>query len=119
MMMLFMTFGLFNVIVALYVENTVAAAKLNDVLLKRVRLADRARLKVKTLELCEAILTCLPNLNPEMKENGINAEISSEAFEEIVKHERVQDIFNELDINIEDRSELFDVLDADGLGATL
>merc|ERR1712048_917143 len=46
-----MTFGLFNVIVAIYVENTVAAAKYNDTLVQRSRLADQRRLASKSIEL--------------------------------------------------------------------
>merc|ERR1719330_1950493 len=38
----FFMFGLFNVIVAIYVENTVAAAKFNEVRQKRNRLRDQS-----------------------------------------------------------------------------
>jgi len=53
---LLMTFGLFNVIIALYVESTVAAAKHNDVLQRRLRLQDQSRLTTKARELIRLFL---------------------------------------------------------------
>jgi len=51
-----MTFGLFNVIVAIYVENTVAAAKFNDLKLKRMRMQNQHLVAEKLHELVE--VTC-------------------------------------------------------------
>merc|ERR1712232_774041 len=53
---LFMTFALFNVIVAIFVENTLAAAKGNDVLKKRQRNQDEAHWAERTQELVHTII---------------------------------------------------------------
>merc|ERR1711908_64549 len=52
---MFMTFGLFNVIVAIYVENTVTAAKFDDVNKQRKRLMDDQLLATKAAELVKLI----------------------------------------------------------------
>jgi len=44
-----MVFGLFNVIVAIYVENTVAAAKYNDMKKKELRLRNQEMFNEKSL----------------------------------------------------------------------
>jgi len=54
--MLLMTFGLFNVIVAIYVENTVAAAKVQEMTAKQSRLNNYQLVAEKLHELVE--ITC-------------------------------------------------------------
>lgn len=127
MTMLLMTFGLFNVIIALYVENTVAAAKHNDVLQRRTRLQDQQRLALKTNELVQAFWSHYNKRKRTGKDDAItpwrasfmiteaeNIEITFDLFEEIVKDRKVQEILSDLDIPEEDRIDLFDILDADG-----
>merc|ERR1712003_608748 len=60
-----MTFGLFNVIVAIYVENTVAAAKYNDVAKKRRRIGDAKMVALKAQELVAAIMRVKEGREPE------------------------------------------------------
>jgi len=124
--MLLMTFGLFNVIIALYVENTVAAAKHNDVLQRRTRLQDQQRLALKTNELVQAFWAhYLKKQKGEEYEynkgrtsflitEAANIEITLDLFEDVIKDEKVQEILSDLDIPEEDRVDLFDILDADG-----
>merc|ERR1712216_1102730 len=57
--MLFMCFGLFNVIVAIFVDNVVSAAKFNDQVKMQHRLQDQRFFADKMAELTELIwLTC-------------------------------------------------------------
>merc|ERR1711988_1166823 len=54
--MMLMTFGLFNVIVAIYVENTTAAAKYDDVAKQRRRLMDEGLMEEKSAALVKVIM---------------------------------------------------------------
>jgi hypothetical protein len=124
-----MTFGLFNVIIAMFVENTMAAAKFNDDIMKRERLNDRRRLAFKAMELVEVILelysqtpkgSLIRGLDTKCisMEDAPQLEITPELFAEFLKDERVRHLFNDLDVDESNLIDLFDVLDADG-GGTL
>lgn len=106
-----MTFGLFNVTVALFVEKTVTAAKYNDILQKRMRLQDRDRLTSKMGDLCGHFLRVL-DFDGELHELCV----TSDSFDQLLADQAVVLTLEELDIAEEDRYDLFDILDADASG---
>jgi len=139
----FMTFGLFNVIIAMYVENTVAAAKYNDIHKKQERLKDQQMLAAKVRELVllvtqmqteEGVGTKMSDPRTSKRQSGMHSgsrgsnvdivklaqdvEITHEFFERL-RHERAfRNLLNDLDVADEDQADLFETLDADG-GGTL
>jgi len=119
-----MTFGIFNVIIAIYVESTVAAAKHNDMKQKDARMRNHDIFKEKALEL--ALLAYSYKNNLDMSEVMGKAtdleevyamEITAEEFEAICEQPSFSDILNELDIAAADHLSLFDTLDVDHGGS--
>jgi len=134
---IFFTFGLFNVIVAIFVENVVAGAKTNALLMKRTRLRDERFLATKLIALLQHVvemhwertLTASNGLrfarmsvlsNKERAEmllvEASKLEITPEFFEELLKNADVMEILRDLDISDEDSMTLFETLDVDGSG---
>mmetsp|Transcript_138487 Transcript_138487/g.359897 ORF Transcript_138487/g.359897 Transcript_138487/m.359897 type:complete len:644 (+) Transcript_138487:55-1986(+) len=118
----FMTFGLYNVIIAIYVENTVAAAKFNELRLKQRRLRDERIFTQKAIELCTLVWHHHPN-NPDKKalsslslEELSEVSIAPKLFAELRSNRRFCDILHELDIADQDQVDLFDTVDVDGNG---
>jgi len=129
----FMTFGLFNVIVAIYVENTVAAAKYNEVYMKRGRLNDQRLLAEKAASLVRLVwdifqehgsaheastsgLASKPSAQ-EISDLASEMHITPELFDVLRGHPRFQEILTELDVADEDQLDLFETLDFDGSGS--
>jgi hypothetical protein len=110
---LFMNFGLFNVIVAIFVENTLAAAKHNETALRRDRLKDNAVFADKTRDL----LNLVESLR-KVHEDEESTDISLSLFEKLCESSKFRDILSALDVAEEDQLDLFDTLDVDG-GGTL
>eukprot|EP00928_Gymnodinium_smaydae_P037734 TRINITY_DN26154_c0_g1_i1.p1 TRINITY_DN26154_c0_g1~~TRINITY_DN26154_c0_g1_i1.p1 ORF type:complete len:700 (-),score=136.58 TRINITY_DN26154_c0_g1_i1:458-2557(-) len=122
--MLFMTFGLFNVIVALFVESTVVAAKRNDERTRRRRLMDWSLVAEKTTQLLQKVLKKdrrwrakmgLPVTDDDAALEAI--EISYESFQEALLDREVQKIFDDLEIGVIERMDLFETLDVDSSGS--
>jgi len=120
----FMTFGIFNVIVAIYVENTVAAAKFNDIRQKQHRLTDQKMFTMRVMSLMELAWrhhennlakTSIALLSPE---EAALVQITPELFEKLHKMREFQDIMKELDVTEEAQLDLFETLDVDA-GGTL
>jgi len=122
------TFGLFNVIVAIFVENTVAAARHNTHRIKQLRLLDSKRFQRKALELVNIVLQNTPQ---GMAEPGITDKMTSlnyedvksilitpEIFEALLVDPDFREILRDLDIPDEEHIDLFDTFDIDG-GGTL
>lgn len=131
---IFMVFGLFNVIIALFVENVVTASKTDDRMKRRERLRDRTFFAEKMTELIAILL----HLQDEASANdrfsmrksavgtGTNSyeaivraskiEITPGLFERLRQDDMAQEIFEDLDIADEDRFSLFETLDADNSG---
>jgi hypothetical protein len=127
-----MSFGLFNVIVAIYVENTVAAAKYNDQKIKEQRLRDEEAFKQKSLELAMLAFslkngtdtsmghsptgTTIPDHNLDL--DAIYAmKITQEEFSEICQNPGFSELMIDLDIAAANQQDLFDTLDADRGGS--
>lgn len=127
-MEVFMTFGLFNVIVAIFVENVLAGAKTNDQLMRRQRLRDQVFWGQKMLEMSTLICETHRKMNCRASEattvspqqllceaQAIN--ITPELFEKLRHNSTFSDILQDLDICEEDSQCLFDTLDADVSGS--
>eukprot|EP00927_Polykrikos_kofoidii_P048265 TRINITY_DN4248_c0_g1_i2.p1 TRINITY_DN4248_c0_g1~~TRINITY_DN4248_c0_g1_i2.p1 ORF type:complete len:628 (-),score=92.40 TRINITY_DN4248_c0_g1_i2:51-1859(-) len=110
---LFMNFGLFNVIVAIFVENTLAAAKHNEISLRRQRLKDNEMFAERTRDLLDLVETLR-----KAREIEGSTDISWSLFNELCEHDRFRDILSDLDVAEDDQLDLFDTLDVDG-GGTL
>lgn len=112
-------FGLFNLIMATFVDSALATAKKNDIKQTRKRLCDKALASDKAAAMVERLWALGGNpvelFDPE---EAIRMNITKEHFDMVIKDGQVQAILEELDIPESDRLELFDVLDADG-GGTL
>jgi len=137
-----MTFGLFNVIIAIFIENVLAGAKANDQLLKRHRLRDMQFFAQKMTELVSVIMQVtqdekqrdniresivmdegllsvdgvMPKSPEKMLQAASEIEITPEIFEEVRQREGVAEIFSDLALADEDTFNLFETLDADGSG---
>jgi hypothetical protein len=119
MLVFLMTFGLFNVIVSIYVENTVAAAKYNELVSKHVRLQDAEMFSKKVRELLELVACARNGGTTEVNVSElVSGEITLEFFQDLCQNPRFRDILCELDVADEDQMDLFDTLDVDG-GGTL
>jgi len=129
-------FGLFNLIFAIYIETTLAAAKQQHKMDRKesVRIARHTRELLKKFALAQ---TLLENQDPDKRDtygdtkefamsmmrsayaaevNEGRFEVSRELFELVLKDPEVQTLLDALDIS-PDRTHLFDILDADCSGA--
>jgi len=127
---LFMAFGLFNVIVAIFVENVMGAAKTNDQLVKKQRLRDQTYLGDKMVELVMVVWDMYQMEQEEVDHNPTSEnltltqlvrlaapmEISPALFEKLVQTKKVREILSDLDVAEEDQANLFETLDVDGSG---
>jgi len=127
--LIFMSFGLFNVIVAIFVENVLAGAKTNDQIMKRQRLRDQSFFAGKMMNLLAVLVQARRSVyNLECEEQVCQMRVSSmleelgdygitrHIFERACKLPDVIEIFKDLDVADEDFSDLFATLDSDGDG---
>lgn len=139
---MFVTFGIFNLIIAIYIEATMTAAKHNDMvdkkkqdrealrvaratkkLLKKFCAAQRAfsdpsslfdsNNKIVSLDTALMEQNLSSSLNDDVEDDAMT--ITKELFLLVVQDKGVQALMDELDIPA-DRGHLFDILDADGSG---
>mmetsp|Transcript_23265 Transcript_23265/g.62093 ORF Transcript_23265/g.62093 Transcript_23265/m.62093 type:complete len:591 (-) Transcript_23265:86-1858(-) len=126
---LFMAFGLFNVIVAIFVENVMGAAKTNDQLVKKQRLRDQTYLGDKMVELLMVVwdtyqkdqqvehVRASHNLSlSQLVSLAAPMEISPALFDKLRHTSKVKEILSDLDVADEDQANLFETLDVDGSG---
>jgi len=113
MSMLFVTFGLFNLIMAVFVENTMEVAKYDE--------ARRQRLKKKqSIEAAQSMQRLVEKIYQVARvvhNNSGTTLITQEAFNKVVSDSEVENLLERMDISLPDNRELFDVFDADGDGA--
>mmetsp|Transcript_1417 Transcript_1417/g.3853 ORF Transcript_1417/g.3853 Transcript_1417/m.3853 type:complete len:802 (-) Transcript_1417:17-2422(-) len=123
----FMTFGLFNVIVAIYVENIVSAAKLTARRTKRKRLLDRSFFEEKCLQLLRFVSEEAKSKKQADKEQLESSGDSTDFLEEdviitpeflarLLGNEDFARLLRELDIADEDMIDLFETLDVNANG---
>jgi hypothetical protein len=134
------TFGLFNIITAIYIENTMSAAKSNDEKNKQareresLRVAHLAKRLLRNFCIAQRIAESHRGTNEDLRQSihkelrhsksvdfeDLNANmedisISRDLYLVIIQNQDIQNTLDELDIP-PDRAHLFDVLDADGSG---
>jgi len=108
---------------AIYIENTLSAAKMNDSLDKARRDRESLRIAHKTKQLLKIFIAAYRE--GYMERSGIPEDscdndlldivISKELFLLVIQQQEVQQLMDDLDIP-PDRAHLFDVLDADNSG---
>merc|ERR1719195_1055870 len=108
------TFGIFNLIMATFVDNALTAAKKNEQLRLRSRLMDTDRQVTLTSQL---IYKMWRNVRPDdgkhlafSYSSAAQCSISKEVFEDTLNDPEAQQLLAELDVAEEDRMGLFDVL---------
>lgn len=136
---MFVTFGLFNLIFAIYVESTLAEAKSIEERDRTARYRESVRIARLTKQLLKMFsdaeekhgtpirraLSLRPvqcrSLDTQYEDSGPGSnfmpslKISKELFLVVIQDPEVQKILNELDLPAE-RANLFDILDANGSG---
>jgi len=127
--MMVITFGLFNLISAIYIENTLAAAKHQDESRKKEGLWVAQTTKRLLTKFCAAQqtinrgveLTNRKDFHSVLTESSLRdlqdttIQISKETFLHVIQDPEVLGLMDDLDIPVE-RARLFDVFDADGSG---
>lgn len=112
-----MMFGLFNVITAIYVDNTLTAAKYVEQKQKRMRLLDNQAVGEKLVELLEFIRKYAVERDESLtKMEAYEIEITPEVYDEMRQLDEFQSILHALDIADEDQVDIFETLDVDGSG---
>jgi len=120
------TFGIFNLIMATFVDNALSAAKRNEMIRLKSRLNDKDRLVIKTSKLVhmlwknqqEEVLSDDDQISCFDHNAAVNCVITKDVFDRTVEDAEAKQLLEDLDIPEEDQMGLFDVLDADG-GGTL
>eukprot|EP00403_Amphidinium_massartii_P006535 CAMPEP_0178373204 /NCGR_PEP_ID=MMETSP0689_2-20121128/1744_1 /TAXON_ID=160604 /ORGANISM="Amphidinium massartii, Strain CS-259" /LENGTH=796 /DNA_ID=CAMNT_0019993143 /DNA_START=292 /DNA_END=2682 /DNA_ORIENTATION=+ len=125
----FVTFGLFNLIFAIYIENTLQAARASKSthlerykeslriahvaksLLKKFCSAYRAGEEIHKVGTIKSVLRQTTDTELE----DVHMKVSKELFMLVIQDPEVQRLMDDLDIP-PDRAALFDILDADGSG---
>eukprot|EP00929_Paragymnodinium_shiwhaense_P080669 TRINITY_DN42088_c0_g4_i1.p1 TRINITY_DN42088_c0_g4~~TRINITY_DN42088_c0_g4_i1.p1 ORF type:complete len:801 (+),score=172.26 TRINITY_DN42088_c0_g4_i1:78-2405(+) len=136
---LFVTFGLFNLIVAIFVETVMEAArqkrrlaadseslqvgyKMQKLLIKLLNVEDTAGSQSCWKQMLRRVqdLLSIDRTSGGVHFGGDGPEfdmkITRAMFHSVVRDEEVKEILDDLDIGTGDRSDLFDVIDADGSG---
>jgi len=104
------TVGVYNLIAAILVEHTLETAKRHE----------QTRYQIKGHEFATAAQrlrdVILSLYSQEDAENSAIMGVTRDVFEEVIKRKEVTDILEDLEINVSNADELFDVLDADRSG---
>jgi hypothetical protein len=119
------SFGLFNVIIAIYVENIIVAARSKEAAVRQERYGDVERMNLLLAEVIHEFVThfTIETWNKAERRTVNNAdwlaslEITKEIFDEVMNKETIHRIFDDLDIPYEERLDLFEILDADSSGS--
>jgi len=129
-MCVFMSLGLFNVIVAIFVENVVAAARSKWRKERKERLRNKVFFAKQMAQLLKVVCEIYDDnaVEDDSHERGVQClqdvfdrapwmEITPEMFEVMRYDPRVQKIFDDLDLADEDQFILFQTLDVDHSGS--
>eukprot|EP00416_Gambierdiscus_australes_P028008 CAMPEP_0171066224 /NCGR_PEP_ID=MMETSP0766_2-20121228/7298_1 /TAXON_ID=439317 /ORGANISM="Gambierdiscus australes, Strain CAWD 149" /LENGTH=646 /DNA_ID=CAMNT_0011522381 /DNA_START=32 /DNA_END=1969 /DNA_ORIENTATION=- len=118
-----MSFGLFNTIVAIYVDKAVTAAKYNDMEIRRRRLKDTKYFEAKAKELLIVIWSHYFSKGRKSKDGAVmsmeeagKVQLDRALFEGLCLDPDFTEILRELDISEDDQLALFDCLDVNGTG---
>ena len=128
---IFITFGVFNVIIAVFVETTLMAARSTNDALEVARESESERVANRLKELIRKLYTSnevssrisddgkaerMTRASVAAKELEFEYEIDRETFERVMNEESVIELLDQLNIDEGDRNGLFDALDSDGSG---
>jgi len=111
-----MTVGLSNVIVAIYVENTVTAAKTNEGLTRQRRLANVTRFAKQIVALTHYLWLQKHPEEPFIVSTALEMNVERDFFKSVVDNFEMHHLLQDLDVPKEDHLDLFDICDADGSG---
>jgi hypothetical protein len=136
LMTMFITFGIFNMVTAVFVENVMEAAKQKKVSLQ---VAERARVGQVLSKLVFRVASTrrdqeedggmVVNVTSSMKISkrdnwktkivsvNVNGFITRAAFINALQDPVVIQLIDSLEVNVSDQSEMFDILDSDGSGS--
>jgi len=124
--LIFVIFGVFNVITAVFVENVLAGAKHDEQKRRMARHGASLLLADDLRNLVHKILNGAKSLDPTKSQasftNRMTKHVSSSTtitkhiFERLVLQPDVQQALENLEVSVYERGKLFDFLDADGDG---
>jgi len=128
MFLIITSFGLFNVIIAIYVENIIVAAKKTEITERQKSYGDVERLNLLLADVIhEFIVHFYPNADGDnCRQHSMRAfdaewlaslEITKDIFDAVMSKDSIHGIFDNLDIPYEERLDLFEILDADCSGS--
>merc|ERR1712176_1349241 len=134
-LMIFVVFGLFNVIAAIYVDNVMAAAKSDEQRLRKQRLSDEDFFNQKIFDLIQVVWDVHLKARkeeglPTLRTSGVsmldqvavtlkrmeNMDVTAELFNKVLLDPRAQRVLEDLEVAEEDQANLFDMLDVDNSG---
>eukprot|EP00931_Biecheleriopsis_adriatica_P006233 TRINITY_DN107670_c0_g1_i1.p1 TRINITY_DN107670_c0_g1~~TRINITY_DN107670_c0_g1_i1.p1 ORF type:complete len:623 (+),score=98.27 TRINITY_DN107670_c0_g1_i1:43-1911(+) len=117
------TVGLFNVISAIFVESTMAAASKLELAKKRSRLADEKLLALRVTQLIQCMLRhsehgdAFDNVSlTQAVETLFHIEVPRSVIDETIHDPDAIEALDDLDINPQDRARLSDIFDPDNGG---
>jgi len=145
---IFVTFGIFNLILAIFVENTLQYARVSDQKRASKRHADHLNQAKKLFKLLTKLCSVMESsgsitFDERSSQKGLvrhvskwmkcfgyggadeeektepshlNMRVTRPSFEAALESESVIELFEQLDVSLTSRDNLFDILDADGNG---
>lgn len=125
--MIFVIFGMFNIITAVFVDTTVCGLKHNDVKRKFARQYERRYVKAKLKSLIERVrvlhadmtmpsVTSLRHAISEGKRDSEDFELEEDEFVQVMEDSQVKALLEDLDVMMFNPVGLFDTFDPDGDG---
>jgi len=115
MLMMVVTFGLFNVMIANFLQNSQRAARFNDVERRRMLRKERKMVHEKTTSLMNRILELCADKKGH-RGSVSDLEISRDVFHNLLKDREIHRWFEDMGCDDGLRETLFDKVDRDGNG---
>jgi len=115
-----MSFGIFNVIIAIFVENTMATVKNDELVQRQRRLDDHGHFAEKVFRLSRFFWDMQHPDEPETcftLQEFQQIEITKAFYSEVSDHSMLHSLLEDLDVPREDHVDLFEICDADGSGS--
>merc|ERR1712032_1448126 len=119
----FVIFGLFNLIMAIFVETTMANAQAHEYTRRMLKEQEDNRTAVKLKDIITSLFVERVAMSPKSFEKehstellNMNPSVDLTKFLEVVGRKDVQKLLDDLDIKIGNRFQLFEILDANGDG---
>jgi len=112
--MCFVLFGVFNLVMAIFVENTLEAARVSQQKRHQARKTEDIRVAQELREIVLRICTRRPD--SQAQEEEMQMAVTREVFEEVMQDPKVMRILEDLEISVMDHAKLFDIIDSNGSG---